>query len=98
MIRGILPCALFALASLGAQAQTVSMPDSNAAGAGLPGRGLSMESVEEQFGSPARVLEAIGDPPITRWVYPDFTVYFEHQYVIHPVPRTRHTGHSASAN
>jgi len=53
MIRGILPCALFALASLGAQAETVSMPDSGATGADLPGRGLSMEAVEETYGSPA---------------------------------------------
>ncbi len=27
----------------------------------------------------------MGDPPITRWVYPDFTVYFEYQYVINAV-------------
>ena len=98
MIRAILPCALFALASLGAQAQTLSMPDTTASGASLPGRGLSMETVEEQYGSPVRVIEAVGDPPITRWVYPEFTVYFEHQLVIHPVVRTRHTGHGVTAN
>ncbi|MDH3712593.1 MAG: hypothetical protein OET44_01955 [Gammaproteobacteria bacterium] len=98
MIRHILPGALLVMASFGAQAETVSMPDARAAGAELPGRGLSMDVVEEQFGAPARVLDAVGEPPITRWVYPDFTVYFEHQFVIHPVVRTRHTGHPVGAN
>ena len=98
MIRHILPGALFALASLGAQADTVSMPDSTAAGVDLPGRGLTMDVVEERFGAPTRVLDAIGEPPITRWVYPEFTVYFEDQYVIQPVLRSSHTGHTVSAN
>ena len=98
MIRHFLPGALFALASLGAQADTVSMPDSAAAGADLPGRGLTMDVVEERYGAPTRVIDAVGDPPITRWVYPQYTIYFEGEYVIQPVPRTRHTGHSVSVN
>jgi hypothetical protein len=98
MIRHILPGALFALAAFGAQAETVSMPDASIAGVEMPGRGLSMDVVEERYGAPTRVLNAVGEPPITRWVYPDFTVYFEHQFVIHPVVRTRHTGHSVSTN
>ena len=98
MIRHILPGALLALTSLGAQADTLSMPDAGTAGGALPVRGLSMEAVEEQFGAPTRVLDAVGEPPITRWVYPEFTVYFEHQFVIHPVVRTRHTGHPVATN
>jgi hypothetical protein len=27
----------------------------------------------------------VGDPPITRWVYDRFTVYFENDRVIHSV-------------
>ena len=47
-----------------------------------PRRGQSMEFVRRDFGEPQSVLAAVGDPPITRWVYQGFTVYFEHQWVI----------------
>ena len=30
---------------------------------------------------------AVGEPPITRWDYPGFSVYFEHETVIHSVAR-----------
>ncbi|GAB4302208.1 MAG: hypothetical protein Kow0096_23570 [Thiohalomonadaceae bacterium] len=52
----------------------------------LPVRGMSMQQVETRFGAPQEKLPAVGKPPITRWIYPDYTVYFEHQYVIHSVP------------
>ncbi|GAB4357438.1 MAG: hypothetical protein Kow006_25250 [Gammaproteobacteria bacterium] len=45
-----------------------------------------MEEVQARFGVPSAKLPPVGDPPITRWVYDDYTVYFEHQYVIHSVP------------
>lgn len=51
----------------------------------LPGRGMEMESVREQFGEPEEKFERVGQPPITRWVYKTFTVYFEDSYVIHAV-------------
>ncbi|MDZ7805040.1 hypothetical protein [Thiohalophilus sp.] len=51
----------------------------------LPGRGMSMLQVEDRFGTPREKFDEVGDPPITRWVYPDFTVYFEYQYVINAV-------------
>ena len=98
MIARILPGVLLAVAAINASAQNLSMPQSDGVGMQLPGRGITMDTVEEQFGSPTRVLSAVGEPPITRWVYPDYPVYFEHQYVIHSVIRTSHTGHSVSAN
>ena len=52
---------------------------------GLPPNGMSMNKVEQQFGKPATIKPATGNPPITRWVYNDFTVYFEGKYVIHTV-------------
>ena len=52
-----------------------------------PERGLTMAQVESEFGAPTEKLAAVGEPPITRWEYPGFIVYFEHQYVIHAVPR-----------
>ncbi len=51
----------------------------------LPGRGMSMETVLNRFGEPLEKYPAVGEPPITRWVYKDFTVYFESQFVIHAV-------------
>lgn len=51
----------------------------------LPVRGMNMQQVESRFGAPQEKLPAVGKPPIARWVYPDYIVYFEHQYVIHSV-------------
>jgi len=50
-----------------------------------PRHGASMDSVLQRFGEPSSRLPAVGQPPITRWNYPDFTVYFEYQHVIHSV-------------
>lgn len=50
-----------------------------------PLRGLSMQSVEARFGPPTTRRAAVGTPPITRWDYPEFIVYFEHRHVIHAV-------------
>jgi hypothetical protein len=52
---------------------------------GMPGRGASMSQVEKHFGQPREKVEPVGQPPITRWIYSDYTVYFEHEYVIHSV-------------
>ncbi len=51
----------------------------------VPKNGLTMARVEQQFGAPERRTPPVGDPPIARWVYPDFTVYFEYDKVIHAV-------------
>jgi hypothetical protein len=51
----------------------------------LPGRGMSMSQVESRFGPPRQKYPEVGEPPIIRWVYRDFTVYFEYQYVINSV-------------
>lgn len=50
-----------------------------------PRSGISMVQVSERFGSPAQQLPAVGDPPISRWIYSNFTVYFESDRVIHSV-------------
>ncbi len=43
----------------------------------------AMQQVEASYGSPLRVNAAVGEPPITSWVYEKYTVYFEDEYVIH---------------
>lgn len=50
-----------------------------------PDRGMSMENVESKFGAPANRHAAVGQPAITRWDYPGFSVFFENQLVIHSV-------------
>lgn len=52
-----------------------------------PSRGMSMKSVEARFGAPANRQPAVGQPPITRWDYADYSVYFEYQHVIHAVQK-----------
>ncbi len=47
-----------------------------------PTTGQDMDLVKSRFGEPKQILPAVGDPPITRWVYADFTVYFENNLVI----------------
>jgi hypothetical protein len=54
-------------------------------GVQLPLLGQQMERVEAHFGKPDGVHPAVGDPPVTRWDYPDFSVYFERETVIHSV-------------
>ncbi len=54
--------------------------------------GTTMARVESNYGAPNVQLAAVGTPPITRWVYDSFTVYFEDDRVIHSV------GHPPQAN
>lgn len=50
-----------------------------------PSRGTTMREVEARFGAPERRYPAVGKPPITRWDYPAFSVYFEYNRVVHAV-------------
>ena len=55
-----------------------------------PHRGDTMKVVEQKFGQPTERHAAVGgasgaQPPITRWDYPHFSVFFEKERVIHAV-------------
>jgi hypothetical protein len=77
--------ALAALALSGpAWADELKVPAPQAA-ADKPASGMSMEKVEAKYGAPIKRVPAIGEPPITRWEYPGFVVFFEHSLVIHTV-------------
>ena len=57
-----------------------------------PRPGMSMTAVESAYGTPSQRHAAVGgsvaeQPPITRWDYPSFSVYFEHDRVVHAVAR-----------
>lgn len=51
----------------------------------LPQNGLTKAQVEARFGEPDERRAPVGDPPITRWIYEDFNVYFEYDLVIESV-------------
>jgi hypothetical protein len=58
--------------------------------ADVPKRGLTMNDVEKHFGAPVTRHPAVGgasaqQPPITRWDYSGFSVFFEHDRVIDSV-------------
>lgn len=57
------------------------------AGQPRPTRGMTMERVSASWGQPASTAGPVGQPPITRWEYADFIVFFEHRHVIHAVAR-----------
>jgi hypothetical protein len=50
-----------------------------------PSGGMTMHAVEARFGAPQQRHAAVGEPPISRWDYQGFTVFFERDRVIHAV-------------
>ena|SRR5664279_622113 len=58
--------------------------------ADMPARGMSMAQVEKRYGAPVDKFPTAGGdaprhPPINRWRYNGYTVYFERNRVIHSV-------------
>lgn len=85
-LRIVSAVALLAAFGAVANAQNLNM-DGAMAGSndGRPTRGMTQASVESKFGSPVTIAAPVGDPPITRWEYADFVVFFEYDKVIHAV-------------
>lgn len=86
--------ALMAVAAAGsafAQGDTLQMGGTDNAARfetdGKPTRGMTQTRVRSVFGSPQAEDAAVGDPPITRWHYSGFVVYFEYDRVIHSVAK-----------
>lgn len=56
----------------------------------LPTKGSEMRAVAKEFGEPKVKYPAVGggqprQPPITRWDYEGFSVFFEHSHVVDAV-------------
>ena len=62
-------------------------PSDSLDGLERPDRMMTMEQVEGAYGSPHTRYDAVGDPPITRWDYDFFSVYFEYQWALETVVR-----------
>lgn len=80
--------AAFAPAFAPVNADELQMPASTSASSGTPSRGMSMEKVEAAYGAPSNRESAVGQPPITRWEYPAYVVYFENNIVLHTVVKS----------
>lgn len=60
-------------------------PPNSESGLLRPTGGSTMGEVKQRFGEPDSVKPAVGEPPIMRWIYPGYTVYFEYDRVIEVV-------------
>lgn len=54
-------------------------------GLARPSRGMNMDSVRSKFGEPDKAHPQVGEPPITRWDYAGYSVFFEHDLVLNTV-------------
>jgi hypothetical protein len=81
----VLALSCSAVVSTAAWADELRTPRVTSESADRPARGMSMDKVEATYGAPSNRAAPVGEPPITRWEYPGFVVYFEHQFVIHTV-------------
>ncbi len=77
--------------SLTAQADVLVMPESHIAAPVIkPSKGSTMSAVVREFGQPTTKRKPVGggskqQPPITRWDYPGFSVFFENSHVVDTV-------------
>lgn len=91
MIRTVLAVTALALLSAGSvRAETLLIDRVKQESAAMPARGMRVADVEKRYGAPSQRLNPAGGqkrqwPAIQRWVYPTFTVYFEHGHVIDAV-------------
>ena len=79
--------ALILCLPFGADAGTLQIPlgQQGTTSVQLPQRGEPRRSVLERFGLADEEHRAVGNPPISRWDYREFSVYFEYDHVINSV-------------
>ncbi|MDJ0905553.1 MAG: hypothetical protein QNI96_06005 [Woeseiaceae bacterium] len=87
-ILAVLALALGAFGTAGAQ--NLDMEGAAPVSSGMtPARGMTAASVESKFGAPDAKVAPVGDPPISRWEYANFVVFFEYDRVIHAVVKRK---------
>jgi hypothetical protein len=80
--------ALSLVVAFSAQADVIKMPSKSpqiVTSDSAPVRGMTKSQVESNFGSPMSISGPTGNPAIYRWDYPSYSVFFEHNYVLHSV-------------
>lgn len=86
-MRFVLPMLLMVTANAPALAEEIKIPvgQQGHAGLSLPARGDARIDVLDRFGLADQEHPAVGTPPIMRWDYREFSVYFESDRVINSV-------------
>jgi hypothetical protein len=85
-----IPAALLAALASGATADVLKLPDGQpeiVVANNAPARGMRKAQVEDRFGRPQAQVAPVGEPPISRWDYATYSVYFENDLVLHSVAR-----------
>ena len=78
-------------AALGAPfttAETITLPlgeQTRKSDLDMPVRSMNKQDVRRDFGDPQEITDAVGEPPISQWVYADYVVYFESNWVLYSV-------------
>jgi hypothetical protein len=85
MRRAVLLIALLCAGELRAQTIEIPLGEQGQANLVMPARGDSQRAVLERFGLADEEHPAVGRPPITRWDYREFSVYFESGRVVDSV-------------
>lgn len=84
---------IFTLGSSTSFAETITIPIANQGNylgnVDKPVTGQKKRSVQAKYGQPMASSGPSGEPPITRWDYENFSVYFESETVIHSVLKHR---------
>lgn len=85
LIQALICCALLTSTQLYAEVLRIPISQQGTSTLQMPARGEQQTQVLQQFGEPQRRHSSVGQPPITRWDYPDFSVYFEQSTVVNSV-------------
>lgn len=85
MPRFLLMLTLFLPLGLNAETLQIPVGQQGEEISGLPRLGESRQAVLERFGLADQEHPSVGQPPITRWDYRTFSVYFEYDHVINSV-------------
>jgi len=91
MQRTLVILSLSLLASVTTHAEVLRIPISQQGQntVQLPSHGDQQAQVLQRYGEPDKRHPSVGQPPISRWDYPNFTVYFEHSTVVSSVQKHR---------
>jgi hypothetical protein len=100
LIVTVISVALFFSAGF-SLAEDIRIPVGQQAGTQMnvatPKTGMTKEKVRAEFGEPLSESAAVGQPPISQWKYPEFSVYFEYDHVIHSVRQLNAPAPSATS-
>lgn len=87
-LKILIPALALFLGSATLQAETVTLKGvgQGKSSVPMPRSGITKAAVSRSHGAPNMKVAAVGKPPISKWVYAEYTVYFEYDRVVHAVP------------